>query len=110
MLKHQQTRNEELAHQFLLNRNRMVLNDYMSDQEYAMALMDFEDIHGPESLEGLAGLYIFAINNKKGEEQIRMITNAFAHDIGGRRDVCMLPKSSGYVEVWREEVKRRGWT
>lgn len=101
----------EVAFLFLNNSNRRPeVFDDIDLRDYILLLMEFEDIHGPEAIEGLAGAYIYAIDNKEGEEATRMINSVFAHDIGGRKSKMMLPRSSEYVKVWREECSKRGWT
>lgn len=91
-----------LAMNFLCKRNPF---DEIEQRHYVFMLMDFEDKKGGEALEGLAGSYLFAIRNFKGDKQHAAILETFTHDLGERHIPTSLPRSDGYKEIWRDEIK-----
>lgn len=74
--------------------------------KYVSMLMEFQDKKGDEAIEGLAGFYLFAIRNIKGDDGSKAIHTTFAHDLNERNDAHSLPRSDSYAEVWREEHKK----
>lgn len=88
---------------FLAERN--VLNEYLNQVEYVSYLMEFMDTHGEEAIQKLAGFYIYAIEHLDQVKQDRAIVGTFAHDLGGRNDKFMLPRSDNYLKYWLEEME-----
>lgn len=99
-------RTTELALNFLSRRNPF---DDVPQTNYAFLLMDFQNNKGDEAIEGLAGFYIYAIDNIGGMKGSQAIETTFAHDLGGAKDKWCEPKSSSYRQIWLEEVDKRGW-
>lgn len=92
------------ALKFLTARN--VLSDHWDQHQYTFALMDFLAIHGDDSLQALAGFYVWCINNlaHDQEKQRHAIRSTFAHDLGGRRETCISPRSSDYLQYWQNQI------
>lgn len=91
----------EFVFEFLAKRNPLPVDQ----SQYVCMLMDFEELKGIDAMYGLAGFYLFAIKHYKGEEKSRAIESTFAHDLGGRKDKFMEPRSSspGFKEVFLNE-------
>jgi len=94
----------ELALNFLCK--RMPYEMDMPHEQYVYLLMDFQDKKGDNAIEGLAGFYLFAIRNIGGEKGNNAIHETFVHDLGGRNETSCLPKSDGYIQIWRDEVNK----
>lgn len=73
---------------------------------YVFMLMDFQEVQGDEAIEALAGFYVWCIDNLKGDKCTHAIVTTFTHDLNGRNDKHMLPRSSDYKKYWDEEVKK----
>ncbi len=67
--------------------------------------MNFQDKKGDDAVEALAGFYLYAIRNKKGEECSDAIRTTFAHDLNGANQPTCEPRSTDYRSLWLEEVK-----
>lgn len=93
----------EAALRFLAKRNPF---DDMPQHQYVTMLMDFQDAKGDAAVEGLAGFYIYAIDNKTGEDQTYMIRSTFGHDLGGAKDEFLSPRSTSYRQFWQEEYSK----
>lgn len=91
------------AFEFLCKRNPLDL----SQSEYVFMLMEFQEIHGDLAIQALAGAYIYAIDKLEADKSSEFILQVFSHDLGDRKEPCMLPRSSEYTEVWEEECKNR---
>lgn len=87
------------AFDFLAKRNPFDL----PQAEYIFQLMEFQNQKGDDAIEALAGLYLYAIDNK-GKESSRMIETTFAHDLSGRNDKWCEPRSTHYREFWLKEL------
>jgi len=87
-----------IALEFLAQRNPFDV----SQAEWVIMLMDFTDIHGEDALIALAGFYIYAIK-EMGEKSTHAIKSTFMHDVMGRKDRFMCPRSSAYGEIFRTE-------
>lgn len=90
----------EAAMKFLCKRNPF---DEIEHTHWVFMLLEFQEKKGDEALEALAGAYIWAIDNKKGDEQHACIMEVFVHDIGERHDEFSLPRSSSYKPIWDKE-------
>lgn len=93
------------AFAFLCQRNPIDLDH----SRYVSLLMDFQDAKGDEAIEGLAGFYLYAIRNM-GEKSSRAIESTFNHDLSERNDKFCLPRSNGYVQIWRQENEKYDFT
>jgi hypothetical protein len=71
-------------------------------QEYTKMLIEFMELKGEEALQALAGFYLYALDNIK--DYNKAIVSTFAHDLGGRNDEWMLPRSDNYLKYWEEEL------
>lgn len=91
----------ELAMNFLCKRNPLDIEH----SNYVFLLMDFMIKKGEDAIEGLAGAYLFAIRKYKGNKQNDVILEVFNHDLGERNIPTSLPRSDGYKEIWRDEIK-----
>lgn len=91
-----------LALEFLASRNPFA-EDQIQRIQWVMMLMDFTDIHGEDALIGLAGFYIYAIKEIKGDKGSNAIKSTFAHDVIGRKDRHMLPRSIAFGEYFTKE-------
>lgn len=93
------------ALEFILKENVLRSLD-VSDEFYAVMVEEFLKIHGEESLQALAGFKVWVENEsedsrlKNKKDQERAIISTFAHDLGGRHDKFMLPRSDKYGEFW----------
>ena len=95
----------EAAFQFLAE--RMPSEWDIEHSQYIHILMQFQDTHGDAAVEGLAGFYLHAIRKFKGDESSsNAIASTFAHDLNGRMDQHMLPRSNSYIDVWKEEFNK----
>lgn len=66
-----------------------------------IALWEYRDTHGNAALKAIAGYVKWARENEKVEDEIIM---TIAHDVGGRNDKLMLPRTFSYLEFYEE-----GW-
>lgn len=87
----------ENALSFLCGRNPF---DHIERIQWVSILFDFADIHGEDALAALAGFYLYAIKEIGGEEGHRAIVSTFSHDVLGRKDAFMDPRSSDYAEFF----------
>jgi hypothetical protein len=90
------------AFQFLADRNPFTIDR----ATWIYKLMTMEDHKGPESLEGLAGFYLFAIRMEResqGFNAQHAIRATFAHDLNDAKHTTALPRSSSYREIWIAE-------
>lgn len=86
---------------FLSQRNPFIGETLEIPQwKYLVMLMEFEEYKGTRALEALAGFYLYCVDKKRGDERSRLILSCFAHDLGGRNDKWMEPRSSSYHEFW----------
>lgn len=92
----------QAAFDFLCSRNPLDIEQ----STYVFLLMDFIAIQGEAALQGLAGFYIWTIENIEGEDQEGLIASTFAHDLGGMREKFMLPRSDDYKQFWEDEFKK----
>ena len=65
------------------------------------ALTDFYDTHGKDGIFGLAGFLVWASEYLKEPERQDAITECFNHDISGRNDETMLPRSDDYKQYYK---------
>lgn len=91
--------NEKSAIKFLSDRNPLDIQQ----TEYVCRLIDFAETHGEKALVSLAGLYLYAITEKKGEASTHMIASVFAHDLNMPKNKHVLPRSQGYDIFFNEE-------
>lgn len=89
-----------MAMRFLSHRNPLDVTQV----QYVIMLQEFAVEKGEAALRALAGFYLWIIANKKDEEQTRAIVSTFSHDLGGRFQKHMDPRSSGYEEFWNNEL------
>lgn len=64
------------------------------------ALNEMAKTHGEKAIIDLAGFHKYMIANYEGEQQQQGIVATFAHDLNGRNDRTVLPRSHGYREFW----------
>lgn len=94
----------EFALNFLAKRNPF--SGDTSHSEYVFILMNFQDKKGDVAIESLAGFYIWAIDNLKGEKCTNAIRSTFCHDLNGATDKFLEPRSSNYHEFWMKECEK----
>lgn len=101
----------EAALDFLCSRN--IFSDSLTQMDWVCLLMDFQQKKGDDALKALAGFYLWVIKNtgvdcriQTEEEQTRALKSTFAHDLNGRNDEGMLPRSDNYLKFWNEEVEK----
>lgn len=95
----------KIALQFLSKRSE-VMSEYWSHVEYYDKLQSYILNKGEEALQALAGFYLYAIDKiEDAEKRSRMLTSTFAHDLGQQTDEWMLPRSSGYLDYFKEEIE-----
>lgn len=89
---------------------RMPVDWDISQSDYVGMLMELQDNKGGESIEGLAGFYLYAIRNMDNTGDIeneksasKAIQSTFFNDLNERNKSMMLPRSNDYIKVWREE-------
>lgn len=92
----------EAALSFLAKRN--VLSDYLHQNQYVFALREFRKKKGDEALQALAGFYLWVINHYRDNEteQTQALVSTFSHDLRGRNNEHMLPRSDNYLKFWTE--------
>lgn len=62
-------------------------------------ILEFEMEHGTDAVISLFGFIRYIqTSDKTKEEQERALKQGLSHDINGRYDKYMLPRSSGYIE------------
>lgn len=98
-----------LALDFLADRNP--LDDYFETRaDWVITLMRYNIKKGNEAIQALAGFYCWMLDNKPmGEKRTHDIRATFSHDIGGMEDKWCQPRSMPYLEIWEQEIERRGW-
>ena len=63
-------------------------------------VMDFEDIHGKQAVVDLYGFLVYA---EESDVLEHVVNGTLAHDIGGRNDQFLTPRSADYATtVWGE--------
>lgn len=93
----------EHAITFICKRNPL---DEIDQHDFVFMLMEFQDIHGDEAVQGLAGFYCYAIDKIGGRKGSEAIQETFRHDLYGRKEKGMLPRSADYIGFWRKELER----
>jgi hypothetical protein len=79
-------------------------SDDITPTEAAMMLMDFEGTHGIQAVKNMYGFKRYCETQKdsrfrnKPDERERAIRSAIFHDINGRNDATMLPRTTSYGE------------
>lgn len=91
---------EKTALTFLTDRGRKVLD--VTNETYMAMLMEFGETHGEFALRKLAGFFLFAIRLPEGQST-KALHQVFNHDLYGRNDKFMLPRSDNYLEYWNNE-------
>lgn len=90
----------EHAFDYLAKRNPF---DNISQSEYIFQLMEYQDKKGDDAIIALAGFYLFVITELTIEKRTHAILSTFSHDLNGRNDKYMLPRSSSYKDVFMNE-------
>lgn len=80
------------AFDFLCDRNVLKIDQVI----YVGMLMEFQEIHGDEAIIALAGFYTWCISHNQEDN----IQPTFAHDLHGRNEEFMSPRSSSYAEFF----------
>ena len=96
------------AFEFLISKN--VFSNEISQMDWVIILLDFRKKKGEDAIKALAGFYLWAIANtgtdtriRSEADQNRALKSTFAHDLNGRDDEYMLPRSDSYIKYWGEQ-------
>ena len=70
-----------------------------SERHAILMLTTFQRTHGDDAVRSMYGFIRWCEENIPDEQsRIMQITVTLAHDIGGRNDKRMLPRSDGYIQ------------
>jgi len=90
----------EHALNFLAKRNPF---DNLRQSQYVALLMEYQEKKGDDAIIALAGFYVFAVTKLPPEKRREAILTTFSHDLNGRDDKWMLPRSTNYKDVFMDE-------
>jgi hypothetical protein len=85
----------------------MVSRKMMLDEsKVRIMLMTMIITHGKDAVNDMFGWYLWAQENTK--QDIEQIMVSIFHDIGGRADETMAPRTEGYMETYFNWDKKTG--
>lgn len=70
-------------------------------------LDEFSDTHGEEAIQALAGFIVWAFDNiQDSEKRMKDIKSTIVHDLNGRNEKVMLPRTADYLQAWINEFPK----